>query len=488
VDAGTGDNTVTSGIGNDYIVAADGNNLISAGTGLNTVVTGDGNDNIETDINSGADLIQSGGGNDSVYTGGGNDTIDLGAGNDTVIGGMGADDITLGSGVNRIIYNDDSESTADPLVAGGLGYDVIHGINFASGSGDVIVLPNRTAGMSYAVVGVLASDANAPTMGLNANIGTLSSDIEFALNSTGHLRDMKSDVVKLVFAYGSAAGTYLVINAGGLWSGYQANEDLVIKLEDVVNGVPSLANFAGDAPSFYRAPSSFTVRTEDGDFDTTSSPTDVVLYGNATSAYDAGVRVIKGNPFSTDTIDARGELTSAVTFSFISSSVDAINGGKLVGISDARLDDIRLENFDRFYAGVQGSTVTLAAGHESVYGGVGIDTIVINSLYLTGDVTNVDTISVYGTNNLVGMNGGVGLNTAGTELLINNDGTTQSLTESQYDALGDISGSDSNTNDTIQIWTGNIATITTDKDVERYVFQNDLGDNAISVTLVDRHH
>ena len=132
-------------------VAADGSNLISAGTGLNTVLTGNGNDIIETDINSGADSIQSGRGNDSVYTGGGNDTIDLGAGNDTVIGGMGADDITLGTGVNRIIYNDASESTADPAVAGGLGYDVIHGINFASGSGDVIVLPNRTAGMSYEI-------------------------------------------------------------------------------------------------------------------------------------------------------------------------------------------------------------------------------------------------------------------------------------------------------------------------------------------------
>jgi len=487
VDAGTGDNTVSSGTGNDYIVAADGNNLISAGMGLNTVLAGNGNDIIETDINSGADSIRSGAGNDSVYTGGGNDTIDLGAGNDTVIGGMGADDITLGTGVNRIIYNDASESTADPAVAGGLGYDVIHGINFASGSGDVIVLPNRTAGMSYAVVGVLATDANAPTMGLNANIGTLSADIEFALNSTGHLRDMKSDVVKLVFAYGSAAGTYLVINAGGLWSGYQANEDLVIKLEDVVNGVPSLANFAGDAPSFYRAPSGFTVRTVNGDFDTTSSPTDVVLYGNASSAYDAGVRVIKGNPFSTDTIDARGELTNAVTFSFISSAVDALNGGKLVGITGAHLDDIRLENFDRFYAGVQGSTVTLATGHESVYGGSGADTIVINSLSLTGDVTNVDTISVYGNNSLVGMNGGVGLNTTGTVLLINNDGTTQSMTESQYDAFGgSITGSDFNTNDTVQIWTGNIASITTDKDVERYVFQDDTGgDNAISVTLVD---
>lgn len=77
VNAGDGNDTVTTGTSNDSVYP---------GTGVNTVHTGDGND-----------YVSAGTGDDAVNTGPGNDTIYPGLGDDDVVGGAGTDTVSYGS-------------------------------------------------------------------------------------------------------------------------------------------------------------------------------------------------------------------------------------------------------------------------------------------------------------------------------------------------------------------------------------------------------
>ncbi|WP_020469749.1 tandem-95 repeat protein [Zavarzinella formosa] len=101
----TGNDTITSGVGDDRIIAGNGNNRIDAGTGVNIVTAGDGDNTITTgtgndyiSVGNGADIITAGAGNDSIRGGNGNNRIDAGTGNDTVAAGNGDNTILAGTG------------------------------------------------------------------------------------------------------------------------------------------------------------------------------------------------------------------------------------------------------------------------------------------------------------------------------------------------------------------------------------------------------
>jgi Ca2+-binding RTX toxin-like protein len=90
VNAGAGNDSITTGSGKDFLVGGEGDDTLNAGAGNDSLLGGAGDDNID-----------GGEGNDTINGGAGADTILGGAGNDTVIvevaaTGFEADSINLG--------------------------------------------------------------------------------------------------------------------------------------------------------------------------------------------------------------------------------------------------------------------------------------------------------------------------------------------------------------------------------------------------------
>jgi Ca2+-binding RTX toxin-like protein len=130
IDAGAGNDSISTGASHDRIHAGDGNDTIDAGDGRNWIATGTGNDNITTGkaadlvhAGSGDDTVNSGAGHDVVLGGDGNDQIDLGAGNDRGYGGRG-DDVLAGGDGNDWLWG----NLGDDNLIGGAGNDVLGGV------------------------------------------------------------------------------------------------------------------------------------------------------------------------------------------------------------------------------------------------------------------------------------------------------------------------------------------------------------------------
>jgi Ca2+-binding RTX toxin-like protein len=118
-----GNNQIT--IADDFPIDA----LIDAGSGDDIVTTSKRNDIILG--GAGKDKISSDAGDDKIDGGAGDDTIDCGDGNDSVIGGKGSDTIHGGAGNDVVggqagidaLYGDEG----DDLIGGGAGNDVVFG-------------------------------------------------------------------------------------------------------------------------------------------------------------------------------------------------------------------------------------------------------------------------------------------------------------------------------------------------------------------------
>lgn len=138
VEAGAGDDTITTAGGNDTINGGDGNDVLSSGAGNDSVSGGSGNDNI--DGGSGNDTLDGGDGNDTLIGGDGNDKIDAGAGDDVLNGGNGNDTLTAGDGNDALsggagndkLYGDAGNDTlvggdGNDTLEGGTGSDILKG-------------------------------------------------------------------------------------------------------------------------------------------------------------------------------------------------------------------------------------------------------------------------------------------------------------------------------------------------------------------------
>ncbi|MCZ4270614.1 Hint domain-containing protein [Rhodobacteraceae bacterium G21628-S1] len=111
----------------NVVEAGDGNDTVSTGQGADTIYGGDGND-----------AIYSGGDGDYVEGGGGDDTIYQGGGNDTVYGGAGSDTFEIPSIAGDEIHGGEDSDDSD--------FDVIDG---SSGSAPVNVLYSGDEAGSY---------------------------------------------------------------------------------------------------------------------------------------------------------------------------------------------------------------------------------------------------------------------------------------------------------------------------------------------------
>ncbi|TCR67681.1 calcium-binding protein [Bosea sp. BK604] len=145
IDMGAGDDVVNLYIGSNVegtILLGDGNDRITMNDylGAVTVDAGNGNDDITTSF--GDDVIHAGAGNDHIFASSGNDTIDAGAGDDTILADEGNDTIDGGDGFDTLflaratgpIYVD---FAAGHVSGAGIGFDTFTNIeNLMFGDGN----------------------------------------------------------------------------------------------------------------------------------------------------------------------------------------------------------------------------------------------------------------------------------------------------------------------------------------------------------------
>jgi len=124
--------TLRSGDGNDVITVAPNvkvNIVVDAGAGDDTVTTGAGDDRVDGGL--GNDRISTGAGRDDLFGNSGDDILDAGAGDDVVYGGDGADRLLGGDGVDFIEGgrgNDELDGGAGhDMLSGGLDDDTLRG-------------------------------------------------------------------------------------------------------------------------------------------------------------------------------------------------------------------------------------------------------------------------------------------------------------------------------------------------------------------------
>jgi Ca2+-binding RTX toxin-like protein len=127
VDAGGGNDTITTGAGDDVVYAGAGDDIIRTGAGNDVIFAGTGDDLVEAgsgdDIihgEAGNDDLRGEAGNDRIYGGDGEDLLSGGDGNDILVGGTGNDQIDGGADNDRIIAE---TGDGDDTVVGGDGDD-----------------------------------------------------------------------------------------------------------------------------------------------------------------------------------------------------------------------------------------------------------------------------------------------------------------------------------------------------------------------------
>ena len=130
VNAGAGNDNVTTGAGHDVIFAGAGNDVVGAGDGDDWIRGMLGDDNLEGGggndrINAGLgnDVVGGGQGNDTVRGELGNDTLEGGPDNDLLFGGLGNDTVRGGGGDDHLWGG-----AGDDTVEGGQGNDTLGGI------------------------------------------------------------------------------------------------------------------------------------------------------------------------------------------------------------------------------------------------------------------------------------------------------------------------------------------------------------------------
>ncbi len=208
IDAGAGNDTVTSGLGDDLIRGGAGNDILDGGEG--------------------DDALQGDAGNDRLLGGLGDDFLFGGDGDDTLVGGEGNDRLDGGAGTDTVDYSGDTDGVTVDLKTGkangiGVGADTLVGIeNVIGGSGNDVLIGNAEAN---AFSGGAGNDRIVIGVGDQASGGEGDDTIEIAAGGGNQwifvAGDAGDDTVKL---FGTGAGAVeatdveTLIVEGGSWA------------------------------------------------------------------------------------------------------------------------------------------------------------------------------------------------------------------------------------------------------------------------------
>ncbi|HEX2593695.1 MAG TPA: FG-GAP-like repeat-containing protein [Rhizomicrobium sp.] len=160
---------------------------------------------------AGNDLLIGGTENDTLYGGGGDDTLRGNNGDDVLVGGAGKDNLTGAAGFDTFVFQAAKESTSK-------GFDTIFSIDFSQ---DKLDVPG-------AITGIDATITHGALAGGQKFDPKLAAAVDAAHLEAHHAVLFTPDA-------GKQAGTvFLVVDLNGV-AGYQAHEDLVVKLDSSVN-------------------------------------------------------------------------------------------------------------------------------------------------------------------------------------------------------------------------------------------------------------
>ena len=332
---GSGDDTVTGGVGAESVDAGGGNDIVIGSVGNDSIVGGSGNDTLDYSgfssdqqvnlttgaaVNGGLNGSDDFSGFEALVLGSGNDQVVAAVGNFAITGGTGTDtiDYTAFSGVNLDIVG------AAAFKGGANGSDAISGFDaYLLGSGDDTV----TSGVG--------SESVSGGNGNNLFYGSNGTD-QFSAGTGNDTLDFSGIGGNLTVTYtGTGAGT--VTHGGGTttFSGFETI---------IVNGAGSVQTGSSGNESLGGGGSNDNIDAGDGnDYVTASGGTDTLAGG-----------------LGTDTLD----------YSAISTGV-VVNVGSGTGIHDGNTDQI--SGFETYLLGGGADSFKGNSSAESVDGGNGLD-------------------------------------------------------------------------------------------------------------------
>jgi Ca2+-binding RTX toxin-like protein len=165
VKAGSGNDTIYTGIEDDYIEGGAGDDYINSGSGNDEIYGEEGNDKLYG--GEGNDKLYGGEGNDSLYGGNGDDYLDGGAGDDYLEGGYGNDTYVYNKGdgndtisdystvageIDKLILNDINSSDVSLSKEG---YNLVVSIN---GTEDKITINDHYYSSNYRLENIMFAD------------------------------------------------------------------------------------------------------------------------------------------------------------------------------------------------------------------------------------------------------------------------------------------------------------------------------------------
>lgn len=241
IDGSEGDDALQGDAGNDRLLGGLGDDVLSGGDGNDTLDGGEGNDTLYGD--AGNDTIDGGEGDDRIYAGGGADFVYGGAGNDRVYGSDGNDEVHGGDGNDELhgeggddrLYGDAGNDTfyggvGNDTLSGGEGNDRLYGQDgndvLIGGSGNDVLNGGTgidTADYSDDTVGVTVNLQTGTATGANAGNDTLS-DIENAIGGSGDDTLIGNAAVNRL--EGGAGNDRIVVGAGDTAIGGIGNDSI----------------------------------------------------------------------------------------------------------------------------------------------------------------------------------------------------------------------------------------------------------------------
>ena len=457
IDVGVGDDTVynTSNSNNSYINLGEGNNSIYNGAALVSIEAGAGDDTVNN--NGSNSYINLGEGNDSIYNGASGVTIDAGAGSDSITvnnnyssinGGADDDLISISSGNNTIV--------------GGTGNDTIYNnsngnlIQYAEGDGnDYIELSTSSSTLQITSGTIDSASTNGRDLFLTVGQNTISL-----------INGVRYDT-NIIDAEGNEISLGSFTNLNGTDGGDSISNYISYATINVLGGDDTIYNYASNVLIQYTGGNDFihdessysTVQIAAGTVDTiTTNGKDLFLtVGQNTVTVE--------NPFSYDTeiIDANGNAISFDEFKTINGTDgdDSIENYISYATINALGGNDTIYNNDGY-----GVIIDAGAGDDSIYnegynatnstidGGAGSDSIsgYFWSTSISGGADD-DLVSINNNDNTI--SGGTGDDT------IYISGSSNIFQYARGDGNDYISGF--NSASSLQITSGTVDTITTDK-------------------------
>jgi len=409
-------NKLIGGAGNDTLDGGAGNDTLVGGTGDDVYLVTDAGDVVTEQANEGHDVVQTSlatytlGANieDLVYTGaaaftatgnvldnlitGGNagNKLDGGAGNDTLVGGNGNDSIIGGLGDDVIVA-----SAGIDTIDGGAGNDTV--IHLGAFADYVIARPNGTdltltdhggnTMLLHNVEWLQFSDGTVATAGLQDNVATTGND---DLHGTGGNDVINGLAGADTMAGGAGNDTYVVDRADDVVVEHPGEGMDLVNVAFTAAGTYVLAAEVENAT--VTSASSIAVNLTGNELDnvlTGNGASNILIGGAGNDTLDGGAgsdNMLGGTGDDVYKVDAAGDKVLELS----NEGIDRVDTSLASYSLSANVENLRYTGSAAFSGtgNELANTIEGGVGNDTLSGGTGADSFVLNSLKGMDTVTD----------------------------------------------------------------------------------------------------